>query len=82
MDEILLFAIACTLFHFLVDDEKKIYFGGLAFILWFFSAGAELASSFVNYELAFLYGAFAFVMIILILMDRTKDFGMTDFWKS
>jgi len=77
-----LFAMIFTVGYFLVDDEKKTYFGGFAFILWFFSAGAELASAVVNYELAFLYGAFATIMIILILMDRAKDFGMTDFWKS
>jgi len=80
-DFLLVFAMVCTIAYFAMNEEKKIYFGGLAFILWFFSAGAELASNSVNYEVAFLYGAFAFVMIIFILMDRAKNFGgFEDFW--
>lgn len=82
LDEILLFAIACTLLYFLVDDAKKIYFGGFAFALWFISSGLELSGVIVNYELAFVYGGFAFALIVFILMDRAKDFGMTDWWKS
>ena len=82
MDEILLFAIACTLFYFLVAEDKKIYFGGFAFALWFISSGLELSGGIVNYELAFIYGGFALVMVVFILMDRAKNFGMTDFWKS
>lgn len=78
-----LFAMIFTTGYFLVDEEKKIYFGGFAFMLWFFSAASELSGVVVNYELAFLYSAFALIMIIFILMDRAKNFGgFEDFWKS